>query len=95
MSVMCSSITDNVSLITGESDVMVNVRPPVVPLLAGRDVRRAVDNNGFCAPLATGGRDCVAKTFRWPEPETVAGIARLDAADCAARMGAASLMPRL
>lgn len=90
---MCSSITDKVSLITGESEVMVKLRPPVALLLDGKDVRRAVDSDGVCALLAGGPRDCVAEASRFPE--TVAGIVPLPVADCAVRTEAASLMPRL
>lgn len=55
-SVMCSLITDKVSLMTGESEVMVNDRVPAAAL-TGREERMAVAATGGCAPTAVAGRD--------------------------------------
>lgn len=78
---MCSSMTDSVSLITGESEVMVKPRPPM-DADEGREVRTpdwALDEATLFA-LGCGGSDCVL------EAEGIRGDA-LATADCAALPG--------
>lgn len=80
---MCSSMTDSVSLMTGESEVMVKVRGPI-EVDEGSDVRIAdcVDGDVTLLALGGGGSDCVL------EAEGIRGEA-LAMADCAALTGPA------